>query len=97
MAQGGAAEVRNAAGVVLAHLEPGKAFTLSIQDAQQAPAAPAQPQSSPTPVFGIGSESQQITIHGVLRKDHAGRYGHYLVTDVLARARMNCKVQGSMT
>jgi hypothetical protein len=23
----------------------------------------------------------QITLHGILRKDHAGRYGHYLLTD----------------
>jgi hypothetical protein len=86
MAQDGPAEVRNAAGAVVAHLEPGKAFTFSIQDAQQEPAAPAPPQASPTPVFGIGSETQQITIHGVLRKDHAGRYGHYLVTDVASKS-----------
>jgi hypothetical protein len=81
-AQGGPAEVHNATGAMVAHLEPGRAITLSLQDAQQTP--PAQPQT-PTPVFGIGSQSQQITIHGVLRKDHAGRYGHYLVTDVLSK------------
>jgi hypothetical protein len=23
----------------------------------------------------------QLTLHGILRKDHAGRYGHYLLTD----------------
>jgi len=81
-AQGAPAEVRNAAGAMVAHLEPGKGFTFSLQDGQQAP--PAQTQS-PAPVFGIGSQSQQITVHGVLRKDHAGRYGHYLVTDVLSK------------
>jgi hypothetical protein len=81
-AQGGPAEVRNAAGAMVAHLEPGKALTFSIQDAQPAP--PAQPQSA-SPVFGIGSQTQQVTIHGVLRKDHAGRYGHYLVTDILSK------------
>jgi hypothetical protein len=84
-ARDGAAEVRNGAGALVAHLEPGKAFTLSIQDAQQESPAPAQPQASPTPIFGIGSQSQQITIHGILRKDHAGSYGHYLLTDVASK------------
>lgn len=82
-AQNGPAEVRNTAGAMVARLEPGKAFSFSIQETQQAPPAPQQ---NPTPVFGIGSQSQQITIHGVLRKDHAGRYGHYLVTDTLSKA-----------
>ena len=84
-ARGGAAEVRNATGALVAHLEPGKAFTFSIQDGQQTPAAPAPVQTPPTPIFGIGSEASQITIRGILRKDHAGRYGHYLLTDVATK------------
>jgi hypothetical protein len=74
-AQGGAAEVRNPAGGLLARVEPGKALTFVVQVAPQDPAPPAAGQApSPTGV--------QLTLHGVLRKDHPGRYGHYLLTDV---------------
>jgi hypothetical protein len=27
----------------------------------------------------------QVTLHGILRKDHAGTYGHYLLTDSLTK------------
>jgi hypothetical protein len=82
-AQGGAAEVRNPAGDLLARLEPGKALSFAIQAAQQdsngLPQTPPQPITSgqsPTPT------GAQLTIHGILRTDHPGRYGHYLLTDI---------------
>jgi hypothetical protein len=84
-ARGGPADVRNTAGTLVAHLEPGRAFTFSLQDAQQAPAAP---------VFGIGSQAQQITVRGFLRKDHAGRYGHYLLTDVTSKTTLELQGPG---
>jgi hypothetical protein len=93
-ARDGASEVRNGAGTLIAHLEPGKAFTFSIQDAQQAPAPPAQAPASPTPIFGLGSQSQQIAIHGILRKDHAGSYGHYLLTDTASKTTFELRGSG---
>jgi hypothetical protein len=83
VAQGGAAEVRNPAGDLVARLEPGKALTFAIQAAQQdsngLPQTPAQPTTtgqSPTPA------GTQLTIHGILHTDHPGRYGHFLLTDI---------------
>jgi len=35
----------------------------------------------------------QLTIHGILRKDHAGRYGHFLLTDLATN--MTYELQGS--
>jgi hypothetical protein len=76
-AQSGAAEVRNPAGVVVARLEPGKALSFAIQTPQQNPA------QNPTPAAaGQAPAAVQLTLHGVLRKDHPGRYGHFLLTDV---------------
>jgi hypothetical protein len=80
-AQSGAAEVRNPTGVVVARLEPGKTLSFALQVSQQNPAS-AQ---NPTP--GAGPQAPpptgvQLTVHGVLRKDHPGRYGHFLLTDV---------------
>jgi hypothetical protein len=92
-AQGGPVEVRTAAGDLVARLESGKALSFAIQAPVQNPppvasqqdSSPARtgqsfpppdsPQVSPTPPV-------QITLHGILRKDHAGRYGHYLLTDL---------------
>src|SRR5580704_11884189 len=73
-AQGGAAEVRNPAGLLVARLEPGKALNFSLQ---QQNSTPTPPQQNPTPTAGV-----QLTIHGILRKDHPGRYGHFLLTDM---------------
>jgi hypothetical protein len=85
-AQGGAAEVRNPAGDLLARLEPGKALGFAIQAAQQdsngLPQTPPQPITtgqSPTP------SGTQLTIHGILHKDHPGRYGHFLLTDLQSK------------
>jgi hypothetical protein len=94
-AQGGPAEVRTAAGELVARLESGKALSFAIQDPAQNPTpAPSQQNPSPTPpeqnsspaLTGQSSPpppppAVQITLHGILRKDHAGRYGHYLLTD----------------
>jgi len=94
-AQGGPAEVRTAAGELVARLESGKALSFAIQDPAQNPTpAPSQQNASPTPpeqnssppLTGQSSPpppppAVQITLHGILRKDHAGRYGHYLLTD----------------
>jgi len=81
-AQSGAAEVRNPAGALVARLEPGKALSFAIQVSQQNPA------QTPTPAAGAQASpptGAQLTLHGVLRKDHPGRYGHFLLTDVATR------------
>ena len=73
----------------------GKALSFAIQAPAQNPTpAPSQQNASPTPpeqnssppLTGQSSPpppppAVQITLHGILRKDHAGRYGHYLLTD----------------
>ncbi len=79
-AQGGAAEVRTAAGVLLARLETGKAMGFTVQDSPQAPAG-----SPTTPGQAAPAPGTQLTLHGIVRKDHAGRYGHYLLTDVATK------------
>jgi hypothetical protein len=83
-AQDGAAEVRNEAGGLVAKLEPGRALSVALQVPQQnststppqQPATPSAAEQAP-PSAGV-----QLTLHGVLRKDHPGRYGHFLLTDV---------------
>jgi len=83
-AQGGSAEVRNPAGVLVARLEAGKTLTFGIQDSPQtAPAATGQ-QTPPPAASGQASPptGSQLTVHGILRKDHPGRYGHFLLTDL---------------
>jgi hypothetical protein len=83
-AQGGAAEVRNPSGDLVARLEPGKALSLAIQAGPQGstglpqapPAATTTTEQSPSPT------GAQVTIHGILRTDHPGRYGHFLLTDI---------------
>jgi hypothetical protein len=82
-AQGGAAEVRNPAGDLVARLEAGKALSFAIQaapsgstDSTQTPPPPTTTGQSPAPT------GAQVTIHGILHKDHPGRYGHYLLTDI---------------
>jgi hypothetical protein len=83
-AQGGAAEVRNPAGQLVARLEPGKSVTLVIQVAQQVP-SPALPQQNPIPSAtpqAPPAAGTQLTLHGILRKDHPGRYGHFLLSDL---------------
>jgi hypothetical protein len=82
-AQGGAAEVRNPAGLLVARLEPGKALSFAVQVPQQNP-TPAPPQN-PAPTAGEQAPPPagvQLTLHGILRKDHPGRYGHFLLTDM---------------
>jgi len=39
------------------------------------------------------SSGVQLTLHGVLRKDHPGRYGHFLLTDVATN--VTYELQGS--
>jgi hypothetical protein len=82
-AQGGAAEVRNPAGDLVARLEPGNALSFAIQAAQQGSNGLPQP---PAPTTTTGQSptptGAQMTIHGILHKDHPGRYGHYLLTDI---------------
>jgi hypothetical protein len=83
-AQSGAAEVRNQAGELVARLEPGKALSFAIQVSQQnSTSTPLQQNSTPT-VAGQASPAAgaQLTLHGILRKDHPGRYGHFLLTDL---------------
>jgi hypothetical protein len=80
-AQGGAAEVRNPAGDLVARLEAGKALSFAIQAAAQG----GLPQTAPPPEATGQSPTPtgaQMTIHGILHKDHPGRYGHYLLTDI---------------
>ena len=48
-------------------------------------ATPAGQASSPA--------GAQLTLHGVLRKDHPGRYGHYLLTDIATN--VTYELQGS--
>jgi hypothetical protein len=84
-AQGGSAEVRNPAGVLVARLEPGKALSFVVQASpQNANSAPLQQNSTPTTTGQAAPPSSglQLTVHGILRKDHPGRYGHFLLTDV---------------
>jgi hypothetical protein len=80
-AQGGAAEVRNPAGDLVARVEHGKALSFAIQAGPQASTGAPQATTtttgqSPAPA-GV-----QMTIHGILRTDHPGRYGHFLLTDI---------------
>ena len=84
-AQGGSAEVRNPAGELVARLEPGKALSFVVQaPPQNTNPTPAQQNSTPATVGQAAPPSSgvQLTLHGVLRKDHPGRYGHFLLTDV---------------
>jgi hypothetical protein len=83
-AQGGPAEIRNAGGILVAHLETGKALRFAVQAApQQNSTPPALPQNTaPATSTPAGT---QLTLHGILRKDHAGRYGHYLLTDLASK------------
>jgi len=83
-AQSGAAEVRNPAGLVVARLEPGKALSFAIQVSQQNP-TPAQNPTPPAAAQPSPSTGVQLTLHGVLRKDHPGRYGHFLLTDTATK------------
>jgi hypothetical protein len=92
-AQNGPAEVRNPAGLLVARLEPGKALNFSVQ---QQNSTPTPPQQSPTPTAGEQTpppSGLQLTLRGVLRKDHPGRYGHFLLTDVATN--VTYELQGS--
>jgi hypothetical protein len=80
-AQGGAAEVRNPAGDLVARLEAGKALSFAIQAGPQG--STGSPQAPPTTTGQSPVPTgPQITIHGILHTDHPGRYGHYLLTDI---------------
>jgi hypothetical protein len=84
VAQGGVAEVRDPGGVLVARLDSGKALTFAVQSPQQNPTIPPSPQNAP-PAASTQAPTPtgtQLTVHGVLRKDHPGRYGHFLLTDV---------------
>jgi hypothetical protein len=85
-AQNGVAEVRNPAGTLVARLEPGKALNFTVQVPQQN-VAPNASSKTPTPT------GTQLTIHGILRKDHPGRYGHFLLTDTTSN--VTYELQGS--
>jgi len=94
-AQGGSAEVRNPAGGLVARLEPGKVLSFVVQASpQNANATPPQQNSTPTTVGQATPPSSgvQLTLHGVLRKDHPGRYGHFLLTD--AATNVTYELQG---
>jgi hypothetical protein len=83
-AQGGPAEVRNPAGLLVARLEPGKALSFAVQVSQQN-STPTLPEQNSTPSAGGQAPppaGAQLTLHGILRKDHPGRYGHFLLTDL---------------
>jgi hypothetical protein len=94
-AQGGAAEVRTPTGVLVARLEPGKALSFAIQVAPQNSSPTPPPQNPPSPTQGqtLPPAGAQITLHGILRKDHPGRYGHYLLTDLTTN--VTYELQGS--
>ena len=82
-AQGGAAEVRNPSGDLVARLEPGKALSFAIQAGPQGSTGlPQTPPTATTTGQSPGPAGVQMTIHGILRTDHPGRYGHYLLTDI---------------
>ncbi len=94
-AQGGAAEVRNPAGILVARLEPGKALSFAVQVSQQN-STPTPPQQNSTPPAGEQAPPPagvQLTLHGILRKDHPGRYGHFLLTDMATN--VTYELQGS--
>jgi hypothetical protein len=98
-AQDGVAEVRTPTGMLVARLEPGKALSFAIQVAPQvAPqnSSPTPlPQNPPSPASGqaLPPVGAQVTLHGILRKDHPGRYGHYLLTDLATN--VTYELQGS--
>jgi hypothetical protein len=94
-AQGGIAEVRDPAGALVARLEPGKTLNLAIQAAQQNSPPPALQQNPPSAPSGQVSPATgaQLTLHGILRKNHAGRYGHFLLTDLASNVTYD--LQGS--
>jgi hypothetical protein len=80
-AQGGAAEVRNPSGDLVARLEAGKALSFAIQAGAQG--STGLPQTAPTTTGQTPTPTAaQVTIHGILHKDHPGRYGHFLLTDI---------------
>jgi hypothetical protein len=69
----------------VARLEPGKVLSFVVQvSPQNANTTPVQQNSTPTTVGQAAPPSSgvQLTVHGILRKDHPGRYGHFLLTDV---------------
>jgi hypothetical protein len=81
--QGGTAEVRNPAGDLVARLDPGKALSFVVQAPQQNPTTPPQsPAPPPSGAPATPPAGTQLTLHGILRKDHPGRYGHFLLTDL---------------
>jgi hypothetical protein len=97
-AQGGTAEVRNTAGALVARLEPGKALSFALQTPapstpQESPAVPTAPAVAAAPAApALPQPGQQLTLHGIVRKDHAGRYGHFLLTDL--SSQMTYELQG---
>jgi hypothetical protein len=81
-AQGGTAEVRNPGGDLVARLEPGRALSFAIQAPQNSNGLPQTTPSPTTTGQNPVPAGTQVTIHGILHKDHPGRYGHYLLTDI---------------
>jgi hypothetical protein len=84
-ARGGPAEVRTGAGALVARLETGKAMSFTVQDSSQTPTASQQTPSPTASGPAAPAPGTQLTLHGIVRKDHAGRYGHYLLTDVATK------------
>jgi hypothetical protein len=97
-AQVGTAEVRNPGGALVARLEPGKAFSFALQSAQQQQnPSTAAPQQNPAPTASGQSappSGTQLTLHGILHKDHPGRYGHFLLTDLASNVTYELQGQG---
>jgi hypothetical protein len=94
-AQGGAAEVRSPTGALVARLESGKALSFAIQVSPQNSSPLPLQQNPPSTASGQAAQpaGAQLTLHGILRKDHPGRYGHYLLTDLATN--VTYELQGS--
>jgi hypothetical protein len=87
-AQDAAAEVHNPGGSLVARLDAGKGLSLALQAA----AAPQAGETAPPAL--APATGAQVTIHGILRKDHPGRYGHYFVTDLVSKATFELQGPG---
>jgi hypothetical protein len=96
-AQVGTAEVHNQSGALVARLEPGKTFSFALQSVQQQNPSTVAPQQNPAPPASEQSappSGTQVTLHGILHKDHPGRYGHFLLTDLASNVTYELQGQG---
>jgi hypothetical protein len=71
------------------------AIQVAPQVAPQNSSPTPLPQNPPSPASGqaLPPVGAQVTLHGILRKDHPGRYGHYLLTDLATN--VTYELQGS--